>query len=84
MNITIVGMGAIGGLIGARLASAGANVSAVARGANLAALQACGMDVQHADGSPGIRLGPESMVNSSASAPPEGSQKQRQGTQVKK
>ena len=55
MNITIVGLGAIGGLIGARLASAGANVSVVARGAKLAALQAGGLDVQHADGSPGIR-----------------------------
>ncbi len=54
LNITMVGMGAIGGLMGARLASAGGHVSALARGATLAALQARGMDVQHADGSPGI------------------------------
>lgn len=54
MKITIIGMGAIGCLIGARLARAGARVSAVARGATLAALQARGIVVQHADGSPGI------------------------------
>ena len=58
MNITIVGMGAIGGLIGARLASTGAHVNAVARGATLAALQAHGIHVLHADGSPGISGAP--------------------------
>lgn len=40
MKIAIVGIGAIGGLIGARLAAAGCEVSAVARGATLAALKA--------------------------------------------
>jgi 2-dehydropantoate 2-reductase len=39
MKIAVVGFGAIGGLLGARLAAAGCDVSAVARGATLAALQ---------------------------------------------
>lgn len=55
MNVTIVGMGAIGGLIGARLASAGVTVSAVARGATLAALQDRGLEVLLGDGTPSIR-----------------------------
>jgi 2-dehydropantoate 2-reductase len=42
MKICIYGPGAIGGFIGARLALAGASVSAVARGATLASLQANG------------------------------------------
>ncbi|MBC7416223.1 MAG: 2-dehydropantoate 2-reductase, partial [Herminiimonas sp.] len=51
MNITMIGVGAIGGLIGARLARSGARVSAVARGATLVALQAHGLRVENADGS---------------------------------
>lgn len=39
MKIAVVGFGAVGGLIGARLASIDADVSAVARGATLAALR---------------------------------------------
>ena len=39
MNIAIVGAGAIGGFIGARLALAGNAVSALARGATAAALR---------------------------------------------
>ena len=42
MRIAVYGFGAIGGLIGARLAAAGCEVSAVARGATLAALDAHG------------------------------------------
>jgi 2-dehydropantoate 2-reductase len=48
-KIAIYGAGAIGGLIGARLASAGCEVSAVARGATLDALRAQGMRVQEGD-----------------------------------
>ncbi|OWW21370.1 2-dehydropantoate 2-reductase [Noviherbaspirillum denitrificans] len=42
MKIAVFGFGAVGGLIGARLAEAGCEVSAVARGATLAALDAHG------------------------------------------
>ncbi|MDR0457449.1 MAG: hypothetical protein LBH10_00245, partial [Burkholderiaceae bacterium] len=42
-NICIVGAGAIGGWIGARLAAAGCTVSCLARGATLAALQTQGL-----------------------------------------
>ena len=37
MRTCIFGLGAVGGLIGARLAASGAEVSAIARGATLAA-----------------------------------------------
>lgn len=51
MKVCIVGAGAIGGFIGARLAAAGtAQVSAVARGATLHALRAHGWRLRHADG----------------------------------
>ena len=50
MKVCIIGAGAIGGFIGARLAAAGrAEVSAVARGATLAALRAHGWRVRIAD-----------------------------------
>lgn len=42
MRITLVGAGAIGGLLGTRLAAAGHEVNALARGATLAALRAHG------------------------------------------
>ena len=43
MKIAIVGAGAIGGLLGVRLANAGETVSFIARGQNLAAIRAGGM-----------------------------------------
>jgi len=43
MNICIIGAGAIGGLLGARLAQAGHAVSLIARGAHLAAVRADGL-----------------------------------------
>lgn len=46
MNITIYGAGAVGGLIGARLAGAGCKVSVVARGATLQAIQTHGLRLQ--------------------------------------
>jgi 2-dehydropantoate 2-reductase len=48
-RICIVGAGAIGSLLGARLASGGHAVSALARGATLAALQAHGWRLEQAD-----------------------------------
>jgi 2-dehydropantoate 2-reductase len=50
MRIAIVGAGAIGGYLGARLALAGEEVTFVARGPNLAAIQAAGMKLIAQDG----------------------------------
>ncbi len=63
MKIAVVGVGAVGGLLAARLALAGHEVSALARGATLAALR-----------KPGLRLrmgGEESVVHIPASEQPE-------------
>ncbi|QBC33391.1 2-dehydropantoate 2-reductase [Pandoraea sp. XY-2] len=50
MKVTIIGAGAIGGLLGARLAAAGeARVSALARGATLAALREHGWRVKQGE-----------------------------------
>ena len=46
MHITIMGTGGVGGYFGARLAAAGCKVSFVARGAQLAALQANGLRIE--------------------------------------
>ena len=43
MKICVFGAGAIGGYMGAKLAQAGAEVSLVARGPHLAAMQANGL-----------------------------------------
>ena len=50
MKVCIYGAGAIGGLFAARLAAQGHEVSAVARGKTLAALQANGIGLQNAQG----------------------------------
>jgi 2-dehydropantoate 2-reductase len=50
MKIAIVGLGAIGGLLAARLAAAGHTVCALARGATLAALREHGVRVRNAGG----------------------------------
>ncbi|MCW7539009.1 2-dehydropantoate 2-reductase [Aquabacterium sp. A7-Y] len=50
VKVNIYGAGAIGGFIGARLAASGATVSAVARGANAAALRLHGWRLQTSDG----------------------------------
>jgi 2-dehydropantoate 2-reductase len=55
MKIAIIGAGAVGSLIGARLAAGGGEVGMIARGATLAALNAHGIRLQ-ADG--GIRSVP--------------------------
>src|ERR1700761_7536889 len=63
MKIGVVGVGAIGGFIGARLALAGEDVTFVARGANLQALQTNGIRLLHADG-----CGEESLPRVSATS----------------
>lgn len=50
MRIAVVGAGAIGGYLGVRLARAGTEVTFIARGANLAAIQANGFKLIGEDG----------------------------------
>lgn len=51
MRVCIVGAGAIGGLLGVRLAVAGQQVSVLARGDNLAAIRSNGLTLVEPDGS---------------------------------
>src|SRR5260370_42573646 len=51
MKIAIIGVGAIGGYVGTRLALAGEDVTFIARGANLEALRTRGIRLINADGS---------------------------------
>ena len=51
MKIAIIGVGAIGGYVGIRLALAGEDVTFIARGANLEALRTRGIRLVTADGS---------------------------------
>jgi 2-dehydropantoate 2-reductase len=51
VKIAIIGVGAIGGYVGARLALAGEDVTFIARGANLEALRSRGIRLVLADGS---------------------------------
>ncbi|MFZ8360707.1 ketopantoate reductase family protein, partial [Staphylococcus aureus] len=50
MKIAVVGVGAIGGYVGARLALAGEDVTFIARGANLEALRKNGIRLITAEG----------------------------------
>jgi 2-dehydropantoate 2-reductase len=50
MRIAIVGAGAVGGYLGAKLAVAGEDVTFIARGANLAAIRANGVKLIQEDG----------------------------------
>ncbi|MDX1514424.1 MAG: 2-dehydropantoate 2-reductase [Gammaproteobacteria bacterium] len=50
MKICVVGAGAIGGLLGARLAQSGQDVSLVARGPHLKAIQFDGLQLRMSDG----------------------------------
>ena len=71
MKIAIVGLGAVGGLLAGRLAAAGFEVSALARGATLAALRQRGLSLTmegrtrtvalRAEADP-ARLGPQDLV----------------------
>ena len=79
MKVCIVGAGAIGGLIGARLAAeAGADVSALARGETLEALNANGWRLRQGDrlvtarahaSSDAAELGPQDLVVIAVKAP---------------
>ncbi len=51
MKVCIYGAGAIGGLLGARLAAAGAEVSLIARGPHLAAMRERGLELKTPEGS---------------------------------
>ncbi len=51
MKIAIIGVGAIGGFVGARLAHCGEDVTFIARGANLEALKSRGIRLLMGDGS---------------------------------
>ena len=50
MKVTVVGLGAIGGFVAARLLAAGHSVQALARGATLAAVRERGLMLTHRDG----------------------------------
>lgn len=54
MRICIVGAGAIGGLLGVKLAQAGEEVTLIARGAHLAAIRENGMKLVAEDGSEAV------------------------------
>jgi len=56
MRVAVGGLGAVGGLIAARLARAGHEVSALARGATLARVRADGLQVESARGSFSVPL----------------------------
>ena len=51
MKIAIIGAGAIGGLVGVKLALAGEDITFMVRGANLQAIRANGMKLVDHDGS---------------------------------
>jgi len=78
MKIAVVGLGAVGGLIAARLARAGHDVSALARGETLARVRADGLHVESARGSfsaplkasdDATTLGPQELVVIAVKAP---------------
>ena len=56
MKVTVVGLGAVGGLIAARLVRAGHDVSALARGATLARVRAEGLRIEGASGAFAVPL----------------------------
>ena len=56
MKICIVGAGAIGGVLAAKLAGAGNEVSVVARGEHLAAIRARGLTLKDAEGERAFRV----------------------------
>jgi 2-dehydropantoate 2-reductase len=78
MKVAVVGLGAVGGLIAARLARAGHEVSALARGETLARVRAQGLLVTSAAGSFSVpiaassdaaTLGPQELVVIAVKAP---------------
>jgi 2-dehydropantoate 2-reductase len=78
MKVAIVGLGAVGGLVAARLARAGHEVSALARGATLARVASQGLVVESATGrtatpirvsDDAATLGPQALVVVALKAP---------------
>ena len=78
MRIAIIGLGAVGGLIAARLARAGQQVSALARGDTLARVRAEGLQVESTVGTFSVHLpisddaaalGPQDLVVLAVKAP---------------
>ena len=67
MKIVVMGPGGVGGYFGARLAAAGNDVTFVARGAHLAAMQANGLDVRSVIGN--VHVKPARAVADPAEAP---------------
>jgi len=55
MHIAIMGAGAVGAYFGAKLAAAKNEVSFIARGAHLAAMQRCGLSIESSEGNMQIR-----------------------------
>jgi 2-dehydropantoate 2-reductase len=56
MRVCVYGAGAIGGHLAARLAKGGADVSIIARGPHLAAIQANGLEVHAVDGTHRVKV----------------------------
>jgi 2-dehydropantoate 2-reductase len=56
MNVVVLGAGAVGAYYGGALARAGHDVTCLARGANLAALRARGLEIRTPEGSHTVRL----------------------------
>lgn len=69
MKIAVVGAGAIGGYLGARLALAGEEVTFVARGANLQAIRAQGLRLIEEDGSERVAGGVRAVQQTAEAGP---------------
>ncbi|MGC1520335.1 MAG: 2-dehydropantoate 2-reductase [Steroidobacteraceae bacterium] len=69
MKIAIIGVGAIGGYVGTRLALAGEEVTFIARGATLEALQARGIRLVAADGTEEVVSRVKATANYAAAGP---------------
>lgn len=69
MRIAVVGAGAIGGYLGARLSLAGEEVTFIARGPNLAAIQANGLKLIAEDGTESRTTGARAVEKMSAAGP---------------
>ena len=68
MHFAMMGSGAVGGYFGARLAQAGLDVTFIARGAHLAAIQASGLQVKSVDGD--VTIHPAKATDDPASVGP--------------
>ncbi len=69
MKIAVIGAGAIGGLVGAKLALAGVDVTFIVRGANLEAIRRNGFTLIAADGAPQVVRNVKATNDYAASGP---------------